>query len=131
MDGKLKPWHYALFVAAIGALAFASFSAFSKPSARVAKSMLMVDINTGQLYEFDISKVSMIIPEVSPETGKQTLYPVRKGEDGKWYASPRYIEAIDPKTDGEPTALVSAETGEVKLLSEDAKWLGGADRGKK
>jgi hypothetical protein len=93
MDGKLKPWHFALFVAAVGALAYSVYSAFSGGPPSLMKSVYLADVQTGELFYAKI-RHSLPVPATNPDTKNASLLPVTK-VDGKWKLLDRYSASVD------------------------------------
>jgi hypothetical protein len=118
----IKGWQIAVMVAAVLAMGWTVFSLFSSDTPKLRSSILLVDLSTGALYEAKLGgKISAIIPEKNPDTGTYSLYPVSKDESGVWKVSPRYLggELKDRKSE----ALVSLESGEVRVSSDSVKTI--------
>jgi hypothetical protein len=115
--GKAKPWQIALIVVAMVVACVSMFMTFSKSKkVDLSHQLTMVDVATGDLYTFNTKKRAVGIPEYSPDTGKATLLPVTKKDDGKWYINQRYIDSIDYMDD--VVAVVDRDTGLVKVTSD-------------
>ena len=86
---NIKPWQIILIVIAIGVLGFSVWRQVVKGSVNFPDSILVVDVETGGVYEMDLGKRNgAYFPERSPESGRHTLMPVVKSEeDGNWYVS--------------------------------------------
>lgn len=97
---NIKPWQIVIFVLAIGALGFSiwKFGVGSSIESNMAKSMTLVDVETGQLYIVDISgQRGVMIPVRRPETRELALMPVYQ-ESGSWYLVGNYrgsLQAIE------------------------------------
>jgi hypothetical protein len=116
---NIKPWQIILFVAAIGVLGFSvwKFTAGSSLEAQMADSMIMVDVETGQLYEYSIEgQRGVLIPGRHPDTRKLSLLPVFE-ENGEWYLYERYRSTLGD-LDVAPDAVPSAD-GPVRTNGED------------
>jgi hypothetical protein len=119
---SVKPWQIAILV--IGGLCVVGAGAysflFSGDTIKLSSSMTMVDVSTGELFEFDVSGGKAVFPpELNPNTGKRALLPVGKSEDGKWRIGTRYLEGLSG-VEVKPDALVDLKSGEVKVKSESA-----------
>ncbi|MCA9276097.1 MAG: hypothetical protein KDA29_08730 [Phycisphaerales bacterium] len=89
---SIKPWQIVLFLAAIAVLGFSiwKFGAGSGVESQMADSMMLVDVQTGQLFEADIrGQRGILIPAKNPDSQKVSLLPVFE-EDGQWYLYERY-----------------------------------------
>ncbi len=107
-----KPWQIAVVaLGLIGGIGGVVYAVRSNPALDLAKSILYVDAQTGELFDVQIpSKGSLGVPEKNPTTGKDTLLPVFKDDSGTWRVSDRYKAvvvdmglkpeelAVDPKT---------------------------------
>jgi hypothetical protein len=123
--GQVKPWQVVLIIAAIAAVGVSVYLSFGGDGpVEQASEMTVVDITTGDLYVLRLSKTKAIImPAPNPETGKRTLFPVAKREDGKWSVSRRDLELL-PLAEGEPKALADRKSGHVNVTSETPKKAG-------
>ena len=94
---NVKPWQVILFVVAIAALGYSMMKVGfgNSPESRMAESMMLIDVQTGQLYIRDISgKKAFIIPDRNPDSKEIALLPVVE-EDGEWFLVERYASALD------------------------------------
>jgi len=125
MGQKLKVWHIVLFVAAATALGFSVWwSTSGPPKPKSTHRVVLVDVTTGDLFQFSTEKRAVIIPERNPDTGRIALFPVSKSEDGRWLIERRYLESLN-EVEGEPVKL-DARTGQVSVTSETPKSVGSA-----
>ncbi|MCL4743660.1 MAG: hypothetical protein KJZ54_15805 [Phycisphaerales bacterium] len=118
MGQNLKAWHIVLFVAAIAALGLTAWRTFFRdtPQRRLSNSIMFVDVESGQLFEFAVGgRKAVMPPERHPETNKIALVPVYK-EDGKWLVPTRYKETLD-QVEVENRAVDRASL-EVRVASE-------------
>lgn len=93
---NIRPWQIILFIAAIGVLGFSAwkFGFGSSIEGQMADSMMMVDVQTGQLYEVDVSgQRGVLIPARHPETNEVALLPVFD-EGGEWFLYERYRPSL-------------------------------------
>lgn len=123
--GQVKPWQVVVIIAAIAAVGVSVYLSFGGDGAvEQASEMTVVDITTGELYTLPLSKTKAIImPATNPATGKRTLFPVAKREDGTWSVSRRDLELL-PLAEGEPKALADRKSGQVNVTSETPKKAG-------
>jgi hypothetical protein len=118
--GSVKPWQIGVFVVAIGAIVFGVYTFMSANKSVVVDELLYVDVQTGDLFSYRISK-SAIVPATNPDTGNASLVPVEKTETG-YQLRRRFLGALDlvPVT---PDAVVNAATGEVKVSGKSIRRL--------
>lgn len=118
--GKAKPWQIALIVVALVVASVSVFMTFRKSKkVDLSHRITMVDVATGDLYTFNTKKRAVGIPEYSPDTGKATLLPVTRKDDGKWYINLRYIDSIEYMDDA--SAVTDRDTGLVTVTSDKPK----------
>jgi hypothetical protein len=121
--GNVKPWQIVLMVVAVvavGASAYFSFSGGSE--VKFAKEITMVDVNTGDLFFFPVSRREVVFPpETNPTTGKRALLTVNKNESGKWILEGRQRAAMLADIEGDHKAVIDSKTGEVKVNNEKPK----------
>lgn len=120
--GGIKLWHGLLFAAAVAALAWLTYSAFSgDQKIEFAKRDVMVDVTTGELFSFDISgRKAVVVPEKNPKTGKATLLGAERAPDGRWFIRERHRSML-ANVEGEHTAIVDPATGEVRVPDETVR----------
>jgi hypothetical protein len=119
----LKPWHIVLFVVAVGGLAAGVYFSVGSDRPQLRHSVLMADVVTGELFRVDTSK-GIFIPAVNPDTGKPSLFPAEKGEDGSWRVKTRYLNDDAIKDlGGSPAALLDVKSGALKLKSDSVRTL--------
>lgn len=122
---QLKPWQMVLFVAATAALLAGAWWSFGRgPKAKSTNRSLLVDVTTGELFEFSTKKRGVVIPERNPDTGKIALFPVTQTEVGDWVIEARYLGrgALD-EVEGDPKML-EAGSGRVTVTSESPRKVG-------
>jgi hypothetical protein len=125
---QLKPKHYILLVAAVIALVAGVYFSMGGPEPVLTRSVVLVDVSTGQLFEFSTKDYSVVLPGKNPDTGKISLLPVRKDANGKWQISGRYLGELD-RLDEKPTAVKDRKTGEVTVSSEAPRFVSDKERG--
>lgn len=119
MDGKLRPWHYVLFVLAIGGFAYTVYSSIFGGTPRLSNTVYLVDVNSGELFEARIRK-SVFYPAKNPDTGNSSLMPVIE-VDGKWRLMERYIDAVQYSP--VPPDAVDLSTREAKVKSDSPRFI--------
>jgi hypothetical protein len=118
--GNVKPWQIVVMVIAVVAVAASAYFSFSgKSDVKFASEITMVDVNTGDLFAFPVSRRQVVIPpEANPDTGKKTLLRVNKNAAGKWVLDGREVSAILPTIEGDHKAVIDRKTGEVRVTNE-------------
>jgi len=94
---NVKPWQIILLLVAFVVLTFSIWKVGFSGSiqSQLADRMMLVDVQTGQLYVRDLSgNQSFIIPDRNPETREISLVPVIE-VDGEWIVSERYLNALE------------------------------------
>jgi hypothetical protein len=121
--GDLKKWHIVLFVLAIVGLGFTVWWTLSDDSVPegLTHRLVMVDVTTGDLFEMSTRRKAAVIPEVNPDSGKATLFPVHE-RDGKWYLIDRYLSALG-QGDAKPDAVIDQSSGEVRVTNTSPKRM--------
>ncbi|MCC7390074.1 MAG: hypothetical protein IT431_15045 [Phycisphaerales bacterium] len=118
---KVKPWQIVLFVLAVGALGFGLYRSFFRQKLDLSDSIVMVDVETGELYRFSIAgRRGVGVPNYNPDSGKLTLLPVTQDEQGVWKITERALRLLgDLEVDAK--AVVSRDTGEVSAVGSPKK----------
>lgn len=108
---QAKPWQIALIV--IGLLVgvgSAAWFVLGGDRVTLANSILMVDVDTGDVFEVNLDRTRISNPALHPETGKLQLVRLDKDEDGTLFVNGRDLDllkfldksitnkAVDPKT---------------------------------
>lgn len=104
---NVKPWQVVLIVAAVGVLGFSvwKFALSDGLEAQMVDSVYMVDVGTGQIYEFNITgRRGVMIPGKNPDTGKYSLMPVQQTENGSWTIDRADLDSLR-FVDGDATAI--------------------------
>lgn len=91
-----KPWQIAVVaLGLLGGIGGVVYAVRSNPGLDLASSVPMVDVITGELYDFEIPKKgSLVFPEINPTTGKETLFPITKDDAGNWKLAERYAGGL-------------------------------------
>lgn len=106
-----KPWQIALIVIGLAVgLGSAAWVTFGGDGVRLPTTHFLIDVESGDIFEFDSRKKQLVVPARHPESGRTTLIRVIKDEEGAWYVSQRElgllrvmdkdvkVSAIDPST---------------------------------
>lgn len=90
---------------------------------RFARTALLVDAATGDLFEFSLASGRAVsIPARNPDTGLRSLLPVYE-KDGRWVLAGRELAALN-HLDVQPAAI-DRKTGEVRVAGrarEVGEW---------
>ena len=115
--GEAKPWQIAVVV--VGLLTLVGMVVWQCNSGKVklASSITLVDVETGQLIEAPLPKNrSVLFPATHPDTKRATLFPAHRNESGGWEVSGRYVPYVKSK-DIDPKA-VDLKTGAIANATE-------------
>lgn len=114
--GDVKPWHAVVIVLGLLGLGLGGFVTMrnSGPVVSLAKTMVVADVVTGDLYEIPIPH-GIGIPAKNPKTGTATLFPVVQSPEGAWVIPARYRSCVLP--DPKPLAVKDMKSGEVAVVS--------------
>lgn len=111
---EMRLWHLAVFALAIVAIVAGAWWAFSGERIRLASSVPMVDVGTGEIFELRIGPGGATVPGMNPKTRTLSLLPVEERQPGRWFIAERYLSALaDMECD--KSAVVDARSGEVRL----------------
>ena len=80
---------------------------------RFARSVTLVDVNSGQLFEFALDGRAVSIPARNPDAGVRSRLPVRERE-GRWFLAPREAAAL-ASLPVQPDAVIDRASGEVRV----------------
>lgn len=110
-------------VTLVGAMvAFIVFNPFGPP-VDLPKRVVLVDVQTGGLYQINTNKYTIVPPLRSPETAKLSLVPVTfDDENNRWLITQRYMALLN-RIEVEPDAVESYNTGFVKTLNSNPKTI--------
>ena len=83
--------HWKLIIAAVLLVAAGGlYLKFGRPASALPDRISFVCVETGKVFQFSRADMPTVIPAKNPDTGTETLLPVTKHEDGKWYVDRRY-----------------------------------------
>ena len=117
---KARPWQIviiALAFIAVGASAAYMWSQGGGPD--IPTRITLIDVTTGQLYEWNMKKYRVSLPAPDPATGEYRLVPVLKKEEGGWELTGNartMLRGIKSKF-----AAVDAKTGAIIETSSEIK----------
>jgi hypothetical protein len=115
-----KPWQIAVVVLCLAGAGVATWlSMFGGEQGEFASSITLADVQTGELFEVDLGKKSLMLPMTRPGQKEPTLYPVMQ-VDGKWLIEVRYRDVRGEVLKN--SKVYDAKTGEV-TVSGPAKEL--------
>jgi hypothetical protein len=119
---KAKPWQIALIV--IGLLVgvgSVTYTLLNSGEPALADSILLVDVETGQLYRANVKIRAIVLPARRAEDGKLALLRVRTDETGKYYISDRDLKLLDSLDSTIQIKAVHGDTGDVPEPSKEIK----------
>ena len=109
---QAKPWQIAVIALAFVAVGGSTAYLVTRSGTKVPTRANLVDVTTGQIYEWDKARYRTVLPAPSPEAPSEfRLVPVTKDASGKWLLTDNgrnMLKAITAK----PTAI-DTSTGEV------------------
>ncbi len=121
---SLKPWQIGLFALAIIAVGVVGWIV-TRPSAAessLRRSLILVDVTSGELFEFSTKRRPALIPERNPETGEAMLIPAVESDAG-WEVSPRYLDVLKDMIDSKavPRDRVFVDPGTGRFTPPSTK----------
>ncbi|MEM1072007.1 MAG: hypothetical protein AAGB48_04815 [Planctomycetota bacterium] len=118
MNGA-KPWQIALIVLGlIGGIAGVVFALGSNSGPDMADSMVLVDIETGNLYSVSIKNRSVMTPMEHPDTGRRTLHRVIRDDEGGYKISRRRLGGLQ-NDELVNTDVVDLDSGRILVDNGD------------
>lgn len=122
----VKPWQLVViglgFLALIGGFVWSVRGGNQQP--KLADSIVMVDVATGELFELALEDGLAFIPPVkNPDTGTESLFPAYRDEaTGKWYLDERFRGALVKRlSKAEPKAVADERSGELRVTSDSPR----------
>ena len=113
---KVKPVQLVVLIAGVLALGWTTWRLATQDSGpKMADSLRLVDVTTGELFIFPLTGGGAIFPELNPGTGKRLLLPIHE-VDGKYRVTPRALGLV-PDLGVDPKAIIDRSTGEIKPLN--------------
>jgi len=120
--GRVSPVQVGVLIVGLIAVGYLVFSLTKSGRPRLSNTVMLVDVESGKLYQADVSRRTAVIPEISPESGKETLFPVEMTEQGRWVVPERYrrsLASLQPK----PAMVTDARQGVVTTSNEKPQSL--------
>jgi hypothetical protein len=77
-----------------------------------AKSMMVADIQTGELFELALGEKTRVMPMTRPGGTTPTLYPVYQ-KDGAWFVEQRHLDGGSESL--KTSKVVDIKTGQVQV----------------
>ena len=111
---KVKPWQMAVIV--IGLLVGVGsmiWQMVNSDGVDLKHQYTLIDVESGDLFDVDSTKVRLMLPAKHPETGRVALVRVAKDDKGRWYVIPRDMELLTQLDEGVNVKAIDAETGDV------------------
>lgn len=121
--GEVKPWQVIVMVAATVAVAASAWFTFrSNPDLpKNVTDVVMVDVNTGELFTFDVSgRRGVTVPDTNPGTKRVNLVPVFQTDSGGWSMATQDFAALSQVQDeikinlDRKSGVITGLTGEIK-----------------
>ncbi len=111
---KAKGWQIIVIVLGLlvggGGILWASMGSGGP---NISQETFCVDVETGQLYRIDTSKVRAMVPAAHPVTGRICLVRCFKDADGKWFVTQRDRASIKGLDKDVKNSAVDPETGDL------------------
>lgn len=124
--GGAKPWQFVVLALGFAAIVFTVVYTFTDgdKTPDLATKVTVADVNSGQLFEVDVSKMALMVPMTNPETNTPTLYPVyREGGAGDWKIQSQYVSVVRALPDAQTSAMADKRQGLLKPTTEQPKPL--------
>jgi hypothetical protein len=116
---QAKPWQIVVIALALVAAGASTAYMLSQSGPKFPTKITLMDVTTGQLFEWDTKKYRVSLPAADPASGEYRLVPVEKGEGGAWILTGNakgMLRSITSKV-----TAVDTKTGEVTGASSDVK----------
>jgi hypothetical protein len=113
--GEVKAWHIGIIAAAVLAVSLSAYFSFGRSGPRItlARSIVMADVTTGELFEYPLTgRRAVMLPGMHPDTGRMVMLPVEQDDAGRWLVA-AYARGLLNDLADEPAA-VDSETSEVR-----------------
>jgi hypothetical protein len=118
---KSQGFAITLAVIAVSVLAGGTwYSFFSGGPPRPPGAIVMIDIQTGEL--FHVSTKRLAIPTMNPTTELRNLYPVFKSQDGDWEIGGHYLEGVENRGFNQ-SVVIDLASGKVRPSSSKISKL--------
>ncbi len=114
-----KAWQIVVLVLGLLGGAFGLYYSFGRDDGiEIADSMMLVDVQTGDLYRVDVSNKGVVLPMAVPGTDRKSLMPCHE-DDGKWFVSERFLGSVQGMA--KDTKAVNLSTGEIVVTNAKPK----------
>jgi hypothetical protein len=123
--GNAKPWQIILIVVGLLTAGISVWWFGLRSNSDIdllANSIVMVDAETGQLYQFSLKgNRGVMVPERNPDTQKIALIPVDPGESGQWSVTERnrttlqFLEVPNNVIDRRSGAVNASEAAIIRV----------------
>lgn len=120
--GRVSPVQVGVLIVGLIAVGYLVVTLTRTDRVVINTEIMLADVVTGQLYKMDTARRSAFIPEVNPDTGKETLFPVMQDEAGNWVLSPNHREGVRRLSE-KPTAVADLRSGRVSVSGEGIRVL--------
>lgn len=119
---KVKPWQIAVIVVGLlVGLGSVLFQVFSSDAPDLPDSMLLIDVESGQLYRAKLDERGIILPAKRPDNGPIALLRVRQGDEGVYYVPGRDLSLLEYLDKGVEVKAIDPDSGDVLNHSSDVK----------
>lgn len=119
---RIKPWQIAVIVIGLlVGLGSAVYQLVAPSGPQLPDSMLLIDVETGQIYRASTHGNGIMLPARRPDTGKIALLRLRTEDNGQYVVSPRDLGLLDSLDQGVEIKAIDAESGKVLHPSKDIK----------
>lgn len=119
---RIKPWQIAVIVIGLlVGLGSAVYQIVAASGPDLPDSMLLIDVETGQVYRASTHGNGIMLPARRPDTGKIALIRLRTGENGEYEVAPRDLGLLDYLDKDVQVKAIDAESGKVLHASKDIK----------
>lgn len=119
---KVKPLHVGVVVLGAVALGTIAYRMLSTDRVTLLSTVTLVDVVSGQLFEFDVRDRTLLIPEINPTNGQETLFPVEQDDAGEWRISPNQLGGLK-RLKQTPAAVVDRQSGAIKTNGQPAQHV--------
>lgn len=113
---KAKPWQIALIVIGLAVgIGSAAWTIFGGDRVELANVVLMVDVESGQIYEVNLNRTRITNPALHPTTGKLQLVRLDRSDDGTLFVNPRDMQLLQYLDKDVTNKAVDPKTGELLI----------------
>lgn len=121
--GNAKPWQIILIVVGLIAAGFVMWRFVFKSGPDLPNSVTLVDVESGSLFVMGLGgRNKPYYPAPHPDTGRNTLLPVAKQDDGSWRITGHSLPALED-VEGDASAVINRSVGAVRVTSESRRRI--------